>query len=151
MTELVLKDIKTAIKNRIAVKYPDAKYYIDGDIKSYPAFYIRTTNIERERASLRREQTYIDTFYMRVEYRESEESTSVTNLNSKLDEVGMVLQDILRYIEVYGKKFYVEITGNETVDNVRIFDFYVIFNTTFEKEQEPIMQTIENTEKLKED
>lgn len=151
MTELVLKDIKTAIKNRIAVKYPEAKYYIDGDIKSYPAFYIRTTNIERERASLRREQMYRDTFYMRVEYREAEEPTSVTNLNSKLDEVGMVLQDILRYIEVYGKKFYIEITGNETVDNVRIFDFYVIFNTTFEREPEPIMQTIENTEKLKED
>ena len=151
MTELVLKDIKTAIKNRIAVKYPDAKFYIDGEIKSYPAFYIRTTNIEREKASLRREQVFIDTFYIRVEYRESEESTSVTNLNSKLDEVGMALQDVLRYIEVYGKKFYIEITGNETVDNVRIFDFYVIFNTTFEKEPEPIMQTIENTEKLKED
>ena len=151
MTELVLKDIKTAIKNRIAVKYPDAKYYIDGDIKSYPAFYIRTTNIEREKASLRREQVFRDTFYMRVEYREAEESTSVTNLNSKLDEVGMALQDDLRYIEVYGKKFYIEITGNETVDNVRIFDFYVIINTTFEKEPEPIMQTIENTEKLKED
>lgn len=151
MTELVLKDIKTAIKNRIAVKYPDAKFYIDGEIKSYPAFYIRTTNIEREKASLRREQVFRDTFYMRVEYRESEEPTSVTNLNSKLDEVGMTLQDVLRYIEVYGKKFYIEITGNETVDNVRIFDFYVIFNTTFEKEPEPIMQTIENTEKLKED
>ena len=151
MTELVLKDIKTAIKNRIAVKYPDAKFYIDGEIKSYPAFYIRTTNIEREKASLRREQVFRDTFYIRVEYRESEESTSITNLNSKLDEVGMTLQDVLRYIEVYGKKFYVEITNNETVDNVRIFDFYVIFNTTFEKEPEPIMQTIENTEKLKED
>ena len=151
MTELVLKDIKTAIKNRIEVKYPDAKFYIDGEIKSYPSFYIRTTNIEREKASLRREQMYRDTFYMRVEYRESEESTSVTNLNSKLDEVGMALQDTLRYIEVYGKRFYAEITNNETVDNVRIFDFYVIINTTFEKEPEPIMQTIENTEKLKED
>lgn len=151
MTELVLKDIKTAIKNRIAVKYPDAKYYIDGDIKSYPAFYIRTTNIEREKASLRREQVFRDTFYIRVEYREAEEPTSATNLNSKLDEVGMALQDALRYIEVYGQKFYVEMTNNETVDNVRIFDFYVIFNTTFEKEPEPIMETMENTEKLKEE
>ena len=151
MTELVLKDIKTAIKNRIAVKYPDAKFYIDGEIKSYPAFYIRTTNIEREKASLRREQVFRDTFYIRVEYRESEESTSITNLNSKLDEVGMTLQDVLRYIEVYGKKFYVETTNNETVDNARIFDFYVIINTTFEKGPEPIMQTIENAEKLKED
>lgn len=151
MTELVLKDIKTAIKNRIAVKYPDAKYYIDGDIKSYPAFYIRTINIEREKASLRREQVFRDTFYMRVEYRESEEPTSVTNLNSKLDEVGMILQDVLRYIEVYGKTFYVEITNNETVDNVRIFDFYVIINTTYEKGTEPVMAELKNNEMIKEE
>lgn len=151
MTELVLYDVLNAIQDRIVEKFPDSKFNIDGEVKSYPNFYIRSTNIEREKASLRREQMFRDTFYIRVEYRESAEPAAVTQLNSKLNEVGMILADQLRYINLYGKTFYVEITNNETVDNIRIFDFYVIFNTTFEKEPEPIMETMENTEKLKEE
>ena len=151
MTEISIKDIKTAIKNRIATKYPDAKYYIDGEIKAYPAFYIRTTNMEREGISLRHREGYRDTYYMRVEYREAEEPTSITGLNSKLDEIGLNLLDLLRFIEVYGSRFYTSITTNETVDNVRIFDFFIVINTTFEPAEEVTMETIKSNEGIKEE
>lgn len=150
MTEILIKDIINAIQDRIELKYPDAKYYKDGEVKTYPAFYIRTTNIDRENIALRCREGFRDTFYMRVEYREASETASVTGLNSKLNDVGMILADQLRYIDLYGKRFYTEITTNETVDDVRIFDFYVILNTTFIKEEEPIMETISSNETVKE-
>jgi hypothetical protein len=147
--EIVIGDIKTAIKNRIAEKYPDAKYYIDGEIKAYPAFYIRTTNIELNNLGLRKRQSYSLTFYMRVEYREGSETASITELNSKLDNVGIVLLDQLRYIELYGIPMYCVGVSNETIDNVRIYDFYITINATYEQLEEIKMQYLEQTQKIK--
>lgn len=151
MQEILQNDIKISVRNRLFEKFPNAKYYIDGEIKSYPAIYISFYDIDMENIGLRAYEYYRMSFSMRVEYRESSDPTSIANLNTILDNAGHAMMDVLRYINLYGTKRYTTYLRNETVDNIRIVDFYFTLTGTFEKLQEEKMRYIEIQEKLKEE
>lgn len=152
MSKVILQnDVKNAIVVNLRKKFPDAKFYKDGTIKSYPCFYISFTSILSELISLNSLDTYRLKFFIRVEYRESEEPSRVNDLNSRLDEVGMTLLRCLKDINVYEKKYKLEITNNEIIDNVRVFEgnFSMIANFSEIEIKSEKMRVLNQKAKLK--
>lgn len=143
MQEILQDDIKNALVLCLRDKFPNAKFYKDGEVKNYPCFYITLTNVFLKPISIKYAEMYKMDFYLRVEYREALEPSSVIGLNTKLDNVGMILLDCLRKVKLYGKEYFVNITNNETIDQIRIFEGNFTINVTYELEEEVRMRKLE--------
>lgn len=141
--EITQDDIKNALVICLREHFPNAKFYKDGEVKSYPSFYVSFTNIFLKPISLRDAEIYTMEFYIRIEYREALEPSSVTGFNTKMDNVGMKMLDCLRKIKLYNREYNLEITNNETIDNIRVFEGNFSINVTYELEEQAKMRNLE--------
>lgn len=147
--ELLQNDVKNALVVCLRKKFPNAKFYKDGYITAYPCFYVSFINIFTQPISLIKPDTYRIKFFIRIEYREDEQPSRINNLNTILDNVGMILLECLRKINIYEKEYLMDITNNETVDNVRIFEcnFSMIIDY-YEEKEEVVMESLDQNLKL---
>lgn len=141
-------DVKNAILKNIKNFYPDAKYYKDGEIKKYPCFYITLTSIIGVGYGLQINDHNLINYFFRIEYRESSTPSLTQMLNTKLDDVKNTLVYCLRYLTIDGEKYKTNITNNETVDNVLIFEgnIKILVNNKQPSDAEKMQQIKANTE-----
>ena len=142
MQEVLQDDIKNALVLCLREHFPNAKFYKDGEVKSYPCFYVSFTNIFLKPMS-KHSEMYKMEFYIRIEYREALEPSSVIGFNTKMDNVGMKMLDCLRKIKLYNREYFLDITNNETIDSVRIFEGNFSINVTYELEEQARMRNLE--------
>ena len=143
MQEILQDDIKNALVVCLREHFPNAKFYKDGEVRSYPSFYVSFTNIFLKPISLKYSDIYTMEFYIKIEYREALEPSSVVGLNTRMDVVGMKMLDCLRKINLYDKYYFLDITNNETIDSVRIFEGNFKINVTYELQEHIRMRKLE--------
>lgn len=146
------EEIKNALVMCLKAKFKDAKFYKDGEVKKYPNFYIRLINLLSERMTIEGLDLYKVGVYFRIEYRETADINTATQLNSKLDEVGFLMLECLRKIILKDSIYIPEITTNETIDGIRIVDGNFIAFIEYEETQttELMENLIKNDTNLKE-
>lgn len=143
MQEVLQDDVKNALVLCLREHFPNTKFYKDGEVKSYPSFYVSFTNIFLKPVSFKYSEIYTMEFYIRIEYREVLEPSSVIGFNTKMDNVGMKMLDCLRKVNLYGKDYFLDITNNETIDSVRVFEGNFKINVTYELEEQVRMRNLE--------
>lgn len=152
LQSILIYDLKNAIQDRLEEYYPTDVYFrIDGDLTSYPCFYIRNIEIMREPLGMASYQRFKFTYSFMIAYYLAENWTAETSVNTKLDNVGMTVQDALRYIDVYGLRLYPTQLGNETVDGTRQINITVSLYGTYPELEAVVMQTLDQTTNFKED
>lgn len=149
MDELIQDKVKNATIKCLKKEFPNAKFYKDGTIKSYPSFYISFINIFINNDGIGESEYYRISLYIRIEYREKENPTNINNFNSLMDEVSFKMLKCLRKIRIEGKNYYTNITNNEVVDFVKIFEFNFSLMIQYEREQFEKMRKLEQTGRLK--
>lgn len=149
MLENLQNEIKKSLVLCLREKFPDAKFFKDGEINFYPSFYVYINNILSESIGLQEYERYRVGIFFKIEYREGKEPGSIIGLNSKLDEVGVKMLDCLRKIKIYNEVYFIETTTNETIDNIRIYEGNFNINVMYEKEKGSRMKKIEIGEKIK--
>lgn len=149
MIENLQNEIKKALVLCLREKFPNAKFFKDGDINFYPSFYVYINNILSGSVGLKEYERYKVGVFFKIEYREGEEPGSIIGLNSKLDEVGVKMLDCLRKIKIYNEVYFIETTTNETIDNIRVYEGNFNINIMYNKEESPKMKNLEIGENLK--
>lgn len=136
------EEIKEAIFKILKNISPDAKIYKDGTVEKYPSFYVSIINTFINNEALIESQIYKKDFYIRIEYRASENPNEMIGFNTHMDNIGSKLLDGFRIIRIKGENYYPDITNNEVIDFVRIFEFNFSAYVRYEQEEYEKMREI---------
>lgn len=125
-------------------QFPNAKFYKEGEVKKYPSFYIRFTSIFSDFDGFLEYDNNLVSVYFQIQYREASDPTLVLNLTTLLDEVRFKLLKCLRYFTHEGETIPIEITSNEIIDNMIVFEgsFNILVNLE-ELKDEDKMEEVE--------
>lgn len=140
-------DVKEAVLQRLRTKFPDIGIYID-EVREpvYPNFFIRLERSEVKRIG---RNLYRFGFYVSVQYREAADPASVTQLSTRLDNVGNELNSLLQQIDLYGSVHSCSELRTGIIDNAMQAFFTVKLTGSLPVETGSNMEIIQHDETIK--